>query len=110
MAFYLFQASYTPEATKALIANPQDRREGAAKMIEALGGKLHHFFFALGTSDAVAVIEVPDDKAAAALSMLVSAAGTLSGGNTTKLISMEDAIEAMGMAKKIAGSYTAPTG
>ena len=28
-----------------MIANPSDRKAAAAKLIEALGGKLHHLFF-----------------------------------------------------------------
>ncbi len=110
MAFYLYQASYTPDAVKALISEPQDREAAAGKMIEAIGGKLHHFFFAFGTNDIVALIEVSDDKAMVAGSLLVAASGAVSGGSTTKLISNADAMEAMGMAGAVAGSYTPATG
>ena len=110
MAFYLFQASYTPDAVKALISEPQDREAAAAKMVEGLGGKLHHFFFAFGTNDIVALIEVPDDKAMVAGAMLVAASGATTGGSTTKLISNADAMEAMGMAAAVAGTYTPATG
>lgn len=110
MAFYLFQASYTPDAVKALISEPQDREAAAAKMVEGLGGKLHHFFFAFGTHDIVALIEVPDDKAMVAGAMLVAASGATTGGSTTKLISNADAMEAMGMAAAVAGTYTPATG
>ncbi len=110
MAFYLFQASYTPDAVKALISEPQDREAAAAKMVESLGGKLHHFFFAFGTNDIVALIEVPDDKAMVAGAMLVAASGATTGGSTTKLISNADAMEAMGMAAAVAGTYTPATG
>ena len=71
MAFYLYQASYTADAVKALISEPQVREAAAGKMIEAIGGKLHHFFFAFGTSDIVAIIEVPDEKAIMTLPRLV---------------------------------------
>ncbi len=82
----------------------------AATIIEALGGKLHHFSFAFGTSDIVALIEVADDTAMVAGSMLVAASGATVGGSTTKLVSMEDAMEATGMAAKVAESYTPATG
>jgi uncharacterized protein with GYD domain len=110
MAFYLYQASYTADAVKALISEPQNREAAAGKMIEAIGGKLHHFFFAFGTSDIVAIIEVPDEKAMVAGAMLVAASGATSGASTTKLISNADAMEAMGMAGAVAGSYTPATG
>ncbi len=109
MAFYLYQASYTPDAIKAMIANPQDREAAASKLIEALGGKLHHFFFAFGTNDVVALIEVPDDKAMVACAMLVAGSGALAGGATTKLISSSEAMEAMALAAKSAGSYKPAT-
>ncbi len=110
MSFYLYQLSYTPEAIKALIANPSDRRAAASKLIESLGGKLHHMFFAFGTYDVICLIEGVDDKAAAASAMAVAAAGTVSSAMTTKLMTMEEAMEAMKMAGKATGSYKSPMG
>lgn len=110
MSFYLYQLSYTPDAIKALIANPSDRKAAASKLIEAVGGKLHHLFFAFGTYDVVCLIEGPDDKAAAASAMAVAASGTVSSASTTKLLTMEEAMEAMKMAGKAAGSYKPPMG
>ena len=109
MSFYLLQASYSPVAVKAMMAKPQDRGQAAGKIIEAIGGKLHHFFFAMGTSDLVALIEVPDDKVMLAGSMIVASTGALSDVSTTKLITMEEAVEAMELAGKASGAYTPPT-
>lgn len=80
MGFYLFQGRYAPAALKAMIENPQDRKAAASKMIEAIGGKLHHMFFCFGSDDVVALIEAPDDKAMMAGSLLVGASGAMSGG------------------------------
>ena len=41
MAYYLFQASYTPEALASLIKKPQDRIEIVRKVVENLGGTVH---------------------------------------------------------------------
>lgn len=109
MSFYLFQGSYSSEGLKALVANPQDREAAARKMIEALGGKLHHFFFAWGSDDVVAILEMDDDKAMLAGSLLVGASGAMSGGRTTRLITMRDAMDAMKLAGKVAGSYKPAT-
>ncbi|MCU9849800.1 GYD domain-containing protein [Defluviimonas sp. WL0024] len=105
MGFYLFQGSYAPAAIKAMIEKPQDRRAAAAKMIEAIGGKLHHMFFCFGSDDIVALVEAPDDKAMIAGSMLVGGSGSMSAGRTTKLISIEDAMAAMKAAQDAAPSF-----
>ena len=108
MPYYLYQISYTPEAIKAMIASPSDRKAAAAKLIEALGGKLHHLFFAFGSYDVVCLIEGPDDKMMAAGSLVVASAGTVSASHTTKLLTVEEAMAAMEMAGKATGSYRAP--
>ena len=105
MGFYLFQGRYAPAALKAMVEKPQNRRDAAARMIEAIGGKLHHMFFCFGSEDIVALIEAPDDKAMMAGSLLVGASGSMSGGATTKLITVEDAMAAMQAAQKAAPSY-----
>ena len=110
MSYYLYQLSYTAEAVKAMIANPSDRKAAAAKLIEGLGGKLHHLFFAFGTYDVICLVEGVDDKAAAAGAMAVAASGTVSSFVTTKLMSMDDAMDAMRMAGKASGSYKPPMG
>ncbi len=108
MPFYLYQLSYSPEAIKSLVANPSDRRAAATKLIEGLGGKLHHLFFAFGEYDVVCLIEGPDDKMMAAGALAVAAAGTVRGSATTKLMTVEEATAAMEMAGKAIGSYKPP--
>ena len=110
MPFYLYQLSYTPEAVKALVANPTDRKAAASKLIEALGGKLHHLFFAFGTYDVICLIEGTDDKMMAAGALAVASAGTVSASSTVKLMTSEEAMEAMKMAGKVTGSYKPPMG
>jgi len=110
MTFYLLQASYTPAAVKAMMKDPQNRSAAAAKIIGALGGKLHHFFFSLGNADLVALLEVPGDKEMLAGSMIVASTGAVSNVSTTKLFSMDEAIEVMKMAGAESGAYKPPTG
>jgi uncharacterized protein with GYD domain len=107
MSFYLYQIAYSSEAIKGMIANPQDRKEAATKLVEGLGGKLHHIFFAFGDYDVVCLIEGPDDKMMAAGALAVAAAGTVSRSKTTKLMTTAEAMEAMSMASKATG-YRAP--
>jgi hypothetical protein len=39
MAYYLYQAAYTPEAWAAQIKNPQDVQQGVQAMMEQNGGQ-----------------------------------------------------------------------
>jgi len=110
MPFYMFQARYTADAIKAMVANPQDREAAARPLIEAVGGKLHNLFFSFGTEDVVAIIEAPDDNAMAAGALTIGASGAFAGGATTKLMTATEAMEAMKTAKSLSGSYTPATG
>ncbi len=110
MPHYLFTGRYSTSAIKAMVEKPQDREAAARKLIEGIGGKLHHLFFAFGDEDVYALIEAPDDQAMAACSMVVGASGSFSGGKTIKLMSAQDAMEAMKAAGKATGVYTPPTG
>ena len=50
MPLYLSRFSYTPETWARLIGNPEDRRKAAQSYIESVGGKLHGFWYAFGTT------------------------------------------------------------
>ena len=108
MSYYLYQLSYSKEAIKAMISNPSDREAAARKLIEALGGKLHHLFFAFGKYDVICLIEGPDDKFMMAGAAAVASAGTVSASSTIKLMTAADAMAAMAMAGKAVGAYKAP--
>jgi uncharacterized protein with GYD domain len=98
MPFFMFRASYTSDATSKLIHHPQHREAALRKACKALGGKMHAFFFCFGEYDAMVLAELPDNKAAAALSLSVEASGALKSIHTTVLISVDEAMEAMKLA------------
>jgi uncharacterized protein with GYD domain len=102
MAHYLVQAAYTPEAWSALVSNPQDRSEPVRKMTEEAGGSLEAFYLAFGDFDVVAIVELPDDATAAAVSIATSAAGSIRTIKTTPLITTADAVHALTKARGIA--------
>lgn len=106
MAFYLVQASYTAQATAAMIKSPQDRAAAVRPMIERMGGKLHGLWFAFGEYDVVVIVEMPDNASAAAVAMAVGSTGGFSAYRTTPLFTTAEAMEAM---KKAGGAgYQAP--
>ena len=102
MAHYLVQAAYTNEAWSALVNNPHDRSEPVRKMAEEAGGSLESFYLAFGDFDVIAIIELPDDATAAAVSIATSAAGSIRAIKTTPLITADDAVRALTKAKGIA--------
>ncbi len=110
MPFYLFKGRYSTDAIAAMTETPQDREAAARPLAEALGGKLHHMFFCFGEDDVIALIEAPDDETMAACALVVGASGAMAGGSTTKLMTSEQAMKAMAMAKDAKAGYTPATG
>ena len=51
MSLYLTRFSYTPAVWAKLTKNPEDRRGAAKQCIEAVGGKLHGFWYSFGSQD-----------------------------------------------------------
>ena len=51
MRTYLFHFSYSADALRSMIGNPEDRKAAAAAAAESLGGKLTGFWFAFGEYD-----------------------------------------------------------
>ena len=110
MAFYLWSGSYTTDAIKGLVDEPQNREAMARAAIEAVGGKLHHYFFCLGQQDIIVIMEFDDDVSMTALSMLVGSLGSFAHGATTKLLTSADAVSAMAAAKEARARYAPPSG
>ena len=90
MPLYLGRFSYTPDAIKALLSQPEDRSAAAREVAESLGGKLLGFWYAFGVFDGVFLMEAPDNASAAALAMAVGAGGALSEVETTVLLDMDE--------------------
>jgi uncharacterized protein with GYD domain len=76
MAKYLWRVRYTAEGARGLLADGGTKRSAAiTKMVESVGGSVEACYFALGPDDLVVIGEVPDDVAAAALSVRTAAVG-----------------------------------
>jgi uncharacterized protein with GYD domain len=83
VAKFLVRASYTEDGAKGVqSAGGTSRRDAVAKMAEGLGGSLESFYFAFGETDAYVVLDLPDNRSAAAASIAVNAAG----GATSEVI------------------------
>jgi uncharacterized protein with GYD domain len=106
MPLYLTKFSYTPATWAKLIKTPEDRRAAARQYIEAVDGKLHGFWYALGDHDAYNLWEAPDHVSMAATAIAINAGGALSSMQTTALLSVEETLQALQKASSI--RYRAP--
>ncbi len=78
MAKYLYRTSYTQDGVAGLIREGgTGRRDALRQTVEGLGGTLDGFYYAFGDDDLLLIADLPDEEAAAALSLFVSAAGAL---------------------------------
>jgi uncharacterized protein with GYD domain len=101
MPFYLTRFSYEPAAWAKLMKNPEDRRIAAKQYIEAVGGKLHGFWYAMGEHDGYTLWEAPDNVSMAATAIALSAGGALSTVETTALLTVEETLAALKKASSI---------
>jgi uncharacterized protein with GYD domain len=90
MPKYLIQTSYTAEGLAGLRKDKASgRRQALNSALEALGGKLEAFYFALGEHDVVTIVDLPDSTSAAALALTGSASGLIRT-KTTALLTVEE--------------------
>lgn len=90
MPRFLFEARYTAEGARGLSAEGgTKRREAVEKTLQSLGGRLEAFYYALGKFDLYFVAELPDNAAAAALSLAVAGSGAATL-RTTALLTAEE--------------------
>src|SRR5438132_3671297 len=101
MPFYLTRFSYTPATWAKLIKNPEDRRAAAKQYIEAVGGKLHGFWYAFGDHDGYNLWEAPDNVSMAATALAIGAGGALSSIQTTVLMTVDETLAALKKASSI---------
>jgi uncharacterized protein with GYD domain len=107
MPLYMFQGTYTPEAWASMTKNPQDRSVGVTELVEKLGGKLINLYYCFGEYDVVAIFEAPDDTTASAMVMAAISPGHAKASKTTKLLTVQEATEAMRKAGSV--SYQPPS-
>jgi uncharacterized protein with GYD domain len=78
MPKYLFRANYTASGAAGLL---KEGGSGRMKAIEALansvGGSVESVYWALGSDDVFIIADMPDNNAAAALSLTVGASGAV---------------------------------
>ena len=100
MPKYMSHVSFTTEGVKGLQREKAAQRKNeVTKLIENAGGKLEAFYFAFGKDDVIAIIDVPDNIAAASISVAVNAAGHVHL-KMTPLLTVEDMDKAIAKSEK----------
>ena len=108
MTHYLVRFSYASPSIKGLIAKPEvDHAAQASAMVASVGGKLHGYWYAFGEFDGVVLLEAPDSSTAASVAMAIGGTGEVSRLETTVLLSMDEARDAM---RKAAAATHLPPG
>jgi uncharacterized protein with GYD domain len=94
MPKYLFQSRYTPDGARGLLREGgTSRRAATERALASVGGTLEAFYYAFGGTDVFIIADLPDNAAAASLSLVVGATETLSG-ETVVLLTPEELDEA----------------
>lgn len=91
MPFYCHQVSYTTDARKRLLNDPNDRYEAVRAPIEKLGGILQSSFFTLGQFDVLVISEFPADVSPAAIAVAFSQGGAIASILTIPLLPLPEA-------------------
>jgi uncharacterized protein with GYD domain len=90
MPKYMVHATYTAEGAKGILkSGGTARRKAVETLLASLGGKLEAFYFSFGPDDAIMIIDLPDQVAATAIALAVSASGTIRTRSTV-LITPEE--------------------
>ena len=104
MPKYLVMASYTSEGAKGLLKDGGTKRKQAAEAaMKSVGARVESFYFAFGDSDAVLIVDAPDNASVASASMAINASGAVQT-KTMVLLTPEE----IDQATKSNATYTPP--
>ena len=106
MPLYLTRTTYTPETWAKMAADPVDRRDAIGALAGSVGGRLVELWYAFGEHDTITLIEAPGPVEMASLLSQVRASGAFARVETTTLLSVEEMLEALEMARDI--DFSAP--
>jgi uncharacterized protein with GYD domain len=106
MPMYMLRFAYQPDVWARLIKSPENREEAVGAILSQHGCKLHSLWYAFGEEDGFALMEAPDNSAAAALSVAITASGAFTMFRTSVLMTQDEMLEALRQAGSV--EYAAP--
>lgn len=87
MATYIVLSKFTQQGIQTIKDAPK-RRAAAEELAKSLGGELKQAYVTMGQYDLVAIVELPDNEAAAKMAMRIGGIGNLS---TATLVAFDEA-------------------
>lgn len=92
---FLISGSYTAEGIRGLVREGgSSRRRHFEQNVRAVGGSVEAFYYAFGADDLYAIVDLPSEAEAVALTVGISAGGAFIA-RTTMLIEPEQVDEAV---------------
>ena len=82
VVFFTFKG----ETIKALMNKPTDRAAAVREMAGAAGGQMEAYYLMFGSWDGMVIIDVPDSRAAASVSLATASSGAFARVETHELI------------------------
>jgi uncharacterized protein with GYD domain len=91
MPKYLFMGAYNREGIEGVRKDGGTRRFSDSKaLIEQMGGTLEAYYFAFGSFDFYAIVDLPDHSVAVAVASTVAGSGAISRFETVPLLTPAD--------------------
>ena len=106
MPLFMSSFAYTPDVWAGLIRSPENREEIVGRILEDAGCKLRGLWYAFGDGDGFALIEAPDNNAAAGIAIAIASSGAFRKFETTPLMTQAETLEALHFAAGV--RYAAP--
>ncbi len=108
MPKYAFFFRLSSGTIAAALETPTDRAQVVERTAREVGGHLESYYWMFGDYDGFAVVEVPDSKAAAAMSLAATSTGAFALFSTHELIPAAEINDRLAEAKRVAAVYTPP--
>ena len=107
MAKFAVFFRFKGETVKAMMSHPSDRAAVVRALCEGAGGSMDAYYLMFGAWDGMVIVDVPNSRAAAAISLAVSSTGAFAELETHELI---EAGEVSGVVSDAAALTYSPPG
>lgn len=106
MAKFAVFFTFKGETIKAMMNKPSDRAAAVREMAGTAGGRMEAYYLMFGAWDGMVIIDVPDSRAAAAVSLATASSGAFARLETHELIEPNELPDLLGQAGQL--SYSPP--
>jgi uncharacterized protein with GYD domain len=104
MAKFAYFFTFKSETVKGLIGTPSDRGQVVSRLCDAAGGHMDAYYVMFGAWDGFVIADLPDSRAAAAVSLAVTSSGAFDRLETHELLESAELVGILGTAGSLAYS------